>query len=153
MLVEAGCTVVLVDDHPLGTERTPSKLDSFRRALKKRVLRQQALCEVARFRNENVHDEEPYPLSTASRAATISPGLIEAVKRQVEVTDHFEFVESPHQADVQLVQMMLDGRVDAVLSPDGDLVIHGLDYELKDVPDKQGNVRVLVCPGVGRTPW
>jgi XPG I-region len=56
--------------------------------------------------------------------------------------EQYEYLEAPHQADGQLVKLYYDNRVHAVLSPDGDLLDHGLPFLVRKMDHQKGVVSI-----------
>jgi XPG I-region len=151
---------MFVDDNGEGVRATPSKLDSFRRravALERKIDARDAVaafrCDEASLSPEEYEARRKGVLQLLRGTQEVTRELVESFKAAVEQTENCTYLEAPHQADGQLVQMFNDKRVDAVLSPDGDLLVHGLPFLVRQVDAQEKVAQIgslLALPWAGQ---
>jgi hypothetical protein len=138
-LQDAGFRLRFVDDNPLGTLATPSKLRSFARAAAAEEASIHAQTELSEFHSTKAQldhaqreNRSKAVFKLLKETAKVSSALADEFRDLVNAAGNDLYVRAPHQADPQLVADFLSGLVVGVVSPDGDLLIHGAPWVIKD---------------------
>ena len=125
--------MVFVDDNSKGLEATPTKFSSYERVAISHKNKCEATLRSRKLDPKDLTAEEYYQERVAIRKLfkycnSVKPDHIFEFKKKVEGSLNCSYIESPHQADTQLVKLVKDKRIDAIFSEDGDFLIHGAPF-------------------------